>query len=542
MEYSNAMNEFLKINDNSKFLKFNKSIPEDYNLRYEEPTEGNDNNFTTQTLQITDNDTMDTSALIDSLLETTTNLNMAVNIEFSNLLETEHFAVAEDLNQHKKSDSGKRKRDEEDVSGEFNKTKIRPRYKKTMVEDSLTTEQVVNYRNPLVTVSSAEDISSYFTNEFTPYLMKFENNEINANRFTDHITQTGYYMFIVKSCLTKPFEIVFAKYCNDTTREYTKNYFTVDSRVFVVHYFNVRFMISYNLVKNCEIEIPPSHEMCTDDEVVMGKCFFTHVYSHNFLSDLNAYFDLDLYFGHTFSITFMQAIGEAKSGFLLTTLYNMYKDKSLFTLPIMLSRNDNLTEPVSQNNNFVVSPYIQQILRLSEGLRFKSHNLNRISMSELKELIFQKNSLTFKYSSVANLFYDKTAVLKKVKKEDGSLHIVEQYLSENENNSESHNFIVLTFKNDERLTIVKKENEYFWIFGELKNINVSQIIQKFNKFTHHLFVISKVNRRESNTTHNHLLKLVALIVQNHITVGEGVNFSERNLNCKYQSIVLINNF
>ncbi|UZE89699.1 IE-1 [Parapoynx stagnalis nucleopolyhedrovirus] len=553
-DYGNVMSEFLKIKDNSEHLAFQKNIPQDFSLQnYDQLSDDggqaaeeeqmndvrHDDTFIPELLEDELLEDLSLSSnLVNSLLTASSNLNSAVNLEYSFLTQNGEFPSEEENSSE--SNSNKRKRDEKDiVSGEFNKSKIRPRYKKLRVEDCVTAEQVINHCSTVTTVATTTDISNYFVNNFTPYLMQFENNDVNANKFTEHLSETGYYMFIVKKCLTKPFEIVFAKYVTSVSHEYTKNYYSIDNRVFVVTFENIRFMISYNLVKECNIDIPPSQDLCSDETALKDneKCYFTDVQSFNFKVALTRYFNLDMYYAQTKMITLMQSLGESKSSFLLTKLYNMFQDKSLFTLPIMLSRKDSVTDHIVQKNDFVISPYVQQVINLSRGLEFRSSK----PFEGLHTSVHQKSSLTYKYSSVANVFFDKADALKKVKKEDGSLHIIEQYLSQNAQNVNSNNFIVLSFKNDERLTIVKKQNEYYWIFGEVKNINVHQIVYKFNNFIHHLFVIGKVNRRESNTTHNYLLKLVALIVQNHVSLGEGITYAKSNLNCNYQSFILINN-
>jgi Trans-activating transcriptional regulator len=544
-DYGNVMSEFLKIKDNSKQLAFQKNIPQDFSLQnYDQVSEDGqaaeehvmeNNDVRTDDTLIDLDDISLSSNLVNSLLTTSANLNSAVNLEYSLLTQNE-FQADEDNSDV--INSNKRKR-EDNVSGEFSKSKIRPRYKKLRVEDSVTAEQVINHCSTVTTVSTTTDISNYFMNNFTPYLMEFEDNDVNSNKFTDHLSETGYYMFIVKKCLSKPFEIVFAKYVTSVSHEYTKNYYSIDNRVFVVTFENIRFMISYNLVKECKIDIPPSQDLCNDDTALRNreKCYFTDVQSFNFKVALTRYFNLDMYYAQTKMITLMQSLGENKSSFLLSKLYTMFQDRSLFTLPIMLSRKDSVTEQIVQKNDFVISPYVEQVINLSKGLEFKSSK----PFEGLYASVHHKSSLTYKYSSVANVFFDKADALKKVKKEDGSLHIIEQYLSQNAQNANSNNFIVLSFKNDERLTIVKKQNEYYWIFGEVKDINVHQIVHKFNNFIHHLFVIGKVNRRESNTTHNYLLKLVALIVQNRVPLGEGITYAKSNLNCTYQSFILINN-
>jgi hypothetical protein len=466
--------------------------------------------------------------------------------------------------------------DDNNVNGRKRKYEInrknRQKYKKTMINSDVSYEQALmrSEKNIISTIASSFNINQYFSHDFTPYLQQFEddgNNSMSCGRFVEHITETGYYMFVVKRATaaagsTKKFEIIFAKYVVNVAHEYTANYYMVDTRVFIVTFDRVRFMISYDLIKECGIHIPPSEDF--DEEAkrnVLKKCYFMEVYSFNFKRELTVRFNLDLYYCQTKMVTMMQCMGENKTGFMLKKMYDMFMDRSLFTLPIMLSRTaaatptviestttattaaNTMTMIMSENekkSTFVVSPYIKQILKHSEGMKFKMAPApSETPMDELTATL-GKCSLTIKYNSIAGLLYKTTdSNLKKVKKEDGSAYLVEQYLTQNESLPDAHNFIVLTFKNEERLTIVKREKEYFWILPEIKNLDALQMAHKFSEkegVVHHMFFIEKANRRESNSAHNKLIKIVALIVQNVVALSVSITFVERNLPCVYKII------
>nr|AFS51887.1 immediate-early transcriptional regulatory protein-1 [Dendrolimus kikuchii nucleopolyhedrovirus] len=515
---------------------------------------------------------------LDGLLKTTKNLNNAVKDELLYALQENSKEMAESFSPPPPpppapapavlpspplaSTSFKRKHESGEITGQFTKNKIRPKYKKTMIQSCVTTEEAIHQQVEITTTASTLDISNYFTNDFVPYLMQFENKEMHCNRFSEHMSENGYYMFVVKKTTSSssssssqpPFNIMFAKYVTNVTYEYTNNYSGIDKLVFVVTFDKVRFMISHKLVKECGIEIPFSQNFEDKDIQNPNQCLFQEAH-HNFKAALTSYFNLDLYYAQTKFVTVLQSMGESKTGLLLTKLFYMYKDRSLFTLPVMLSRKesdvDNSTSSQSGGSgNFVISHYVSQIIKFSENLQYPKNDYNEIVMNRLDEIVSKKSTLTYKYSSVANLLFNNYKYsdngvsgsnsncdnLKKIKKEDGSLHIVEQYLSQNSNDAQSNNFIVLTFKHDERLTIAKKAQEYFWVFGEIKDADVNQIIHKFNKCIHHTFVIAKVNRRDSTTIHNNLLKLLALILQTLVPIANAVAFAERKLNCKYKLI------
>ncbi|QBC75993.1 immediate early protein 1 [Neophasia sp. alphabaculovirus] len=417
-----------------------------------------------------------------------------------------------------------------------NKNKIRPRYKKATVQNHTTLQEEQRYTTEICTVAPADQIAQYFSQDFSVYLDKLD-CQMSANRFSDHISETGYYVFVVKKSEVKPFEVVFAKFVNNVTNEYQNNYYMVDNRVFVVSLNNVKFMVSYKLVRDEGIEIPPHVNLCDDTQAARKPydCYFEPV-KNAFQATLIKHFHLDMYYAQTTFVTLMQSLGENKTGMLLGKLYQMYQDRSLFTLPIMLSRKEPVVENTPLSRNYT-SSYVSQIIKYSKNIQFPCSEPNQDIIDRLEQIVTLKSPLTYKYSSVANLLFNKYNYkrdnnadnLKKVKKEDGNRLLVEQYMSQNESDVTSHNFIVLSFgSNDERLTIAKKGNEYYWISGEIKDINVDDMIKKYTKNVHHVFRIIKVNRRESTTWHNNLLKMLALLLQNLINIEDAKQLSEKS--------------
>lgn len=419
-----------------------------------------------------------------------------------------------------------------------NKLKMRQRYKKKTVQTHTTLQEEQNYTTEICTVAPTEQIAQYFEHDFSVYVDRLNDCQMTANRFSDHISETGYYVFVVKKSTVKPFEVVFAKFVNNWTNEYQNNYYMVDNRVFVVSLNNVKFMVSYKLVRDCGIEIPPYVNLCDDAQAESApyNCQFEPV-KNAFQTTLIERFHLDMYYSQTTFVTLMQSMGEHKTTMILEKLYRMCQDRTLFTLPIMLSRKEANVENVSQNGNYA-SSYVAQIIKYSKNVYFPEGVPDENIIGNLEAIITQKSSLTYKYSSVANLLFNKFSgqrdnnadSLKKVKKEDGNRLLVEQYMSQNENDATSHNFIVLQFGgvNDERLTIAKKGNEFYWIAADIKDVNVDDLVKKYAKNVHHVFRIINVNRRESITWHNSLLKMLALLLQNLIRIDDAKQYSERS--------------
>nr|BAX08780.1 immediate early protein 1 [Antheraea pernyi nucleopolyhedrovirus]BCX55472.1 immediate early protein 1 [Antheraea pernyi nucleopolyhedrovirus] len=447
-----------------------------------------------------------------------------------------------------RSDSEQDSEDSSKGKKHVNRSKIRQRYKKVAIPNSTTLQKSYNLH---VSVNAPpKEIAQYFGKDFSACEDKFaSDNSMTASRFCNHMSETAYYMFVVKRGNNKPFEVVFAKLVNSVTNEYQNNYHTVDNRVFVVSINNFKFMVSYNLVRELEIEIPAHVNLCSDEEAKCNPydCHFEPV-KNSFETTLITHFHLDMYYCQTTLMTLLHSVGENKTNLLMDRVYQMHKSRLLYTLPIVTSLKQPAIEITPRSKKYA-SSYVTQILNYSKNLRFPEHKYNGEYTNTLDQHITQKTKLTYKYSSVAELFFtpfgkrnDNSAdSLKKVKKEDGNRLLVEQYLSRNEHDENSHNFIVLQFgganlNNDERLTIVKKGREFYWVAGEVKDINVDEHVKKYPQNTHHVFRIINSNRRETTTWHNNLLKMLAMLLQNLITIYDVEQYSNKIDKFSYKRI------
>ncbi|AVA31105.1 ie1 [Oxyplax ochracea nucleopolyhedrovirus] len=446
----------------------------------------------------------------------------------------------------------------------FKRTLLRSKYKKNKIVNSVVVSDN-NTANTLQTLAE-EKISKFFREEFTPYLKKFNYNEtdkfISNKRFCDHMAETSFYTFLIKKneYNEHKYDVTYMTYTKNVCKEYANKYYLIDNRVFVVTIERCRFMVSYNLVKFFNIEIPEFQDMQEINDP--KRCSFIDTVG-TFKTLLIAAFELNMYYLQTTLVAKFIALGELRSSHILRKFNEMFQDSSMFTLPFV-DRNDNNSESdnceliTPQNQRLSVSPYVMQIIKISKNLKYPQCSFNEFAINNLKKVVIENysgGSLTYKYASVANLLYTNykynSKVLndknfndnvyknefKSIKKEDGSLLMIDHYLFQNADNENGHNFILATFKNEDRLTIIKKNELFYWIYLELQDNNAKEKINKFNKFLHHTFVISKANRRDSCVIHNHLIKLIALVVQNLIPLSDAIEFAQKQLNCKHNIIL-----
>nr|ACJ04632.1 Ie-1 [Iragoides fasciata nucleopolyhedrovirus] len=450
----------------------------------------------------------------------------------------------------------------------FKRTLLRPKYKKNKIVNSV----IVNETNVAVTsnkqqiVATENEISKYFCQEFTSHLEKFNNNEIDKfisnKRFCDYMAETSFYTFLIKKneYNKHKYDVTYMTYTKNVCKEYANKYYLIDNRVFVVTIERCRFMVSYNLVKFFNIEIPEFQDMQEINDP--KRCSFIDTVG-TFKTLLIAAFELNMYYLQTTLAAKFIALGELRSSHILRKFNEMFQDSSMFTLPLVVSQDnnsesDNCELITPQKQRLLVSPYVMQIIKISKNLKYPQCSLNEFAINNLKKVVIENysgGSLTYKYASVANLLYTNykynSKVLedknfndnvyknefKSIKKEDGSLLMINYYLFQNADNENGHNFILATFKNEDRLTIIKKKELFYWIYLELQDNNAKEKINKFNKFLHHTFVISKANRRDSCVIHNHLIKLIALVVQELIPLSNAIEFAQKQLNCKHNLIL-----
>ncbi|AGR56767.1 IE1 [Hemileuca sp. nucleopolyhedrovirus] len=438
--------------------------------------------------------------------------------------------------------------------------KTRGRYKKRKLEHTKDPEpgsmlNATNYEkfNKHVTLSKSD--------------MKQLKDYVNNDRqFASHITDTGYYMFIVceSNVPEQRYRIFYVNYVNSISMEYSNKYYNIDRLVMIVSFDRFRFMISYNLLKQMNIPIPSIEDFCKDQIDKSSKCAFNEVKDFEFLSLLINTFHLDVTYARAKIIMVLSSMGQMKSSLILKTLNEMDADKSLYTLPLNLHRRETATSSSAMMASTLasttaamgecdISPYVESVIKYSQGLRFSSCNENKSDgniqevLDALKFWLRDKNEksgsakdkdnfLSYKYGSVARLLYDSRDVkrLVQIKKDKiGDSKLIELYLSVSGLSENSNNFILVSTKTDERITIVKYNTNYIWITSVIKDIIPHDIIGTFKKYTHHVFNLNKSNRKEINNKHNGMIKLVSFYTSQKLPLQQLIVIAENYFECKY---------
>nr|QGX02407.1 ie-1 [Mamestra configurata nucleopolyhedrovirus A] len=387
-----------------------------------------------------------------------------------------------------------------------------------------------------------------------PSDMHLQNNRL----FASHLLDTGYYMFLVvyDQNSDDSFVIRYVNCVHSVYNEYVARHMHHDRFVFVVTYERYRFIISYKLLLHLEIDIPQQDQFSETQlkNTNPKECYFEEVKNFEFLTFLTNYFHLDKVYAQGKISLLLASIGEYKARLIYNTLTEMINDKSLFRLPFHMCKKEITDDEMSRAYS---SAYVSDIIKLTENVKFKvlqeykkKHDRPRVIKNVLNALSFwlrskdtkssefkEKNNFTYKFGSVVRVLYDATdknvSKLFKIKKENGSVKLIEEYLSACKQFPDSHNFILITTKSDERITAIKMGTEFIWVTTVIKDIIVSDIIKKYRLFNHHIFNLNTNNRKEINNRHNGLLKLAAFYTGEMITFEEMKNIAIDSFNCNY---------
>ncbi|AFL65002.1 ie-1 [Mamestra brassicae multiple nucleopolyhedrovirus] len=427
------------------------------------------------------------------------------------------------------------------------KQKTRGRYGKRMSAVTKASAQQVQHD------SATEQLFDEILQD-QPSDMHLQNNRL----FASHLLDTGYYMFLVvyDENSDDSFVIRYVNCVHSVYNEYVARHMHHDRFVFVVTYERYRFMISYKLLLHLEIDIPQQDQFSETqlNNTNTKECYFEEVKNFEFLTFLTNYFHLDKVYAQGKISLLLASIGEYKARLIYNTLTEMINDKSLFRLPFHMCKKEVTDDEVSRAYS---STYVSDIIRLTENVKFKvlpeykkKHDRPRVINNVLKALSFwlrskdtkssefkEKNNFTYKFGSVVRVLYDGTdknvSKLFKIKKENGSVKLIEEYLSACKQFPESHNFMLVTTKSDERITVIKMGTEFIWITTVIKDIIVADIIKKYRLFNHHIFNLNTNNRKEINNRHNGLLKLAAFYTGQLITFDEMKSIAIESFNCNY---------
>ncbi|QWO71536.1 IE-1 [Orgyia pseudotsugata single capsid nuclopolyhedrovirus] len=387
-------------------------------------------------------------------------------------------------------------------------------------------------------------------------------------KFVSVMTSTAYYMFVV--CKAKnpvdKFRLFYANCVSSVTVEYAGRYSGVDRLVMVVSFNKFRFMISYQLLKDMNIPIPASEDFSSavDTQKAKRECHFNEVKDFEFLNLLTNTFNLDMTYVRVKTTLFFASLGEYKSNLILDTLNSMNQDKSLYSLPFNMQCkelvvNENvISGSVNGGGGGDVYPYVNNIIKMSKGMVYKQLDLKRVEDNKhamamvvnnlkfwlrdnrTKSSEFKDKSCLFayKFASVVRLLYDEKDSrifnLVKIKKDNNaSASVIESYLNMSGVDEKSENFILISTKTDERITIIKCGTEYVWITSVIKNIIPVDIIDTFKKHNHHIFNLNKLNRKEINSRHNGMIKLLAYYTGKFLSMDQIKYVAQNDFSCTY---------
>ncbi|QHB21667.1 ie-1 [Artaxa digramma nucleopolyhedrovirus] len=442
----------------------------------------------------------------------------------------------------------------------FNK-KNRGRYRKPKIESSVELKKV---EPSSLLMSEQEKITHAY---FNKHIVMQHNNAAAHNndyvadrRFVDHMSNTSYYMFVVCKSRNSPnqYRLFYANCVNSVTVEYTNRYIAIDNMVMVVSFDKFRFMISYELLKHMEIDIPQSEDFNEKTKNATNKeCFFNEVKDFEFLKFLTNTFCLDMIYTRAKITLLMASLGEQKARYLLEKIGEMDKDKSLYALPFNFNKNENLEEPVADVDS--ISQYVQNVVNYTKNIKFKILSLTRDSNSKNVALDMlklwlrdkrdknskvvthannKKDFFTYKYGSIVRLFYNENdsgfSKLLKIKKENNcNGNLIMTYLNISGVDEQTHNCLMVTTKSDERITIIKYEKKYIWITSIIKDILPMDLIETYKKHEHHVFNLNKSFRKEINNKHNGMIKLISFYTGHFLTFKEILQIAINDFECNY---------
>ncbi|AGE89869.1 IE-1 [Spodoptera littoralis nucleopolyhedrovirus] len=388
-----------------------------------------------------------------------------------------------------------------------------------------------------------------------------------SRRFVDFYTSKLYHMFIISPKTgdvdgdPTAYELRYVNTVHSVLSEYRKYFSKLSNKVLVVTMARYRFMIVERVLHAMNINIPLLERI---EEPKDNEISFNEVKDSNFFNLLVHTFNLNTTIVQT-DIAFMySALSQSKAMYVHNKMNKLVTDKTLFTLPINVSRRDivfeaseiaaNVTVPTSRataiatkesaTNVSTTMPisasdeqplYITDIVKAcrfstfavnDHGAKSSPNKLESYIKNLTEELKFWlpnasgedvkkiRSSFTYKYSSVARLFYkDRDLYLfKKVRKTKGNKSLVEAYLNAMNDHS-IHSFILVDTKNEERLAIIKKGKVYVWINCIISSDIVPEdIIHKHKDGTHYVFAMKRTNRKEVHARLNGMLKLVSTYV------------------------------
>ncbi|QNV47910.1 immediate early gene-1 [Alphabaculovirus altersperidaniae] len=444
------------------------------------------------------------------------------------------------------------------------KPKSRGRYAKKMCVSSAM--KPVHVEKPTPSDPATDNIfREIITNHAKPKVV-----DTNNRMFTSHMLETGYYMFIVSKPTNdddddETYTLRYINCVHSVHNEYTAHHMHNDRFVLVVTLERYRFMISYHLLLDMNIAIPTQDQFSEKQLADTNKnmCIFEEVKDFKFLSLLVNTFNLDQVYIQGKMSLLLASVGQDKARMIHDRLASMINTKVLFTLPLSVTKKE--APNVEELKKYDMSMYVEDIMKFTTGLKFKkldqvSRKITRAqivdataqSLSfwyENKQVVKNKNNthnveksnFTYKYGCIARQFYDvaQKGVKKlfKVKKENGSSKLIDNYLNACKERLDNHSFILVTTKADERITIIKMGSEFLWITSVIKDIVVSDIVKDYKMYNHYIYNLNNGNRKEINIRHNGMIKLLSNYTGGRLTLNETNTIAIEKFACNFESII-----
>jgi hypothetical protein len=451
------------------------------------------------------------------------------------------------------------------------KPKSRGRYAKKMCVSSAM--KPVHVEKPTPSDPATDSIFREIITK-QPKQQQQQHNDVvdNSRIFTSHMLDTSYYMFIISKSSNAD-EVYSLRYINcvhSVHNEYTAHHMHHDRFVLVVTLERYRFMISYHLLLDMKIDIPTQDQFSEKQLSDTNKnvCIFEEVKDFKFLSQLINTFRLDQVYIQGKMSLLLASVGEQKSRIVLDQLTQMIDTKMLFTLPLSVTKKEAPNQ--DELKKYDMSVYVEDIMKYTTGLRFKKleeedrskfssraqivdsvaqslsswyKNKNSSSGNISNDIQKQqdKSNFTYKYGCITRQFYDPAhkgvKKLYKVKKENGSTKLIENYLNACKERFENHSFILITTKSDERITIIKNGMEFLWITSVIKDIVVTDIIKKYKMYNHYVYNLNNGNRKEVNIRHNGMIKLLSSYTGGRLTLNEATGIAVDNFKCNFEKVI-----
>ncbi|BAC67270.1 IE-1 [Adoxophyes honmai nucleopolyhedrovirus] len=399
----------------------------------------------------------------------------------------------------------------------FNVNRCGQKLRKQILKVNKTNKVSNAYVSPIdeIIKDTTEDLSDKLNDYSLP---------IEKRRFIHYMKSNRYYMFVVyyDERAQNNFRIMYANSVNRIASEYQCRYKSIDNYVMVLSMSNHRFLISYDLIKKKNINIPKSEDFTPAQlKDKSNQVKFSEIKNFYFMADLVNAFHLDMCYGQTTMTLLMASLGETRSELLADRISTLSKSSLLYMLPL----NFNVPEHEGVKDNADdTCLYVKDILNYSHNKSFyvesKKYRLTKNEViAIIQPWIQQKKKgdtyFTYKYGSVARLLYKNLSgdlnKMLKIKKEHGGKWLIDIYLNASGAVADTSNFILINVKNDERITIIKRETKYYWISTvslDDVEIQIDDIINTFKKYNHYVFKINSCSRKDLNNYHNCMIKLV----------------------------------